>query len=38
MKNTCKKFRKIRGDGNCFYRALIFFYLEKVLIDEKNDA
>jgi hypothetical protein len=25
--------RKIRGDGNCFYRALLFSYLEKLLTD-----
>ena len=24
-------FRKIRGDGNCFYRAFAFEYLEKSL-------
>jgi hypothetical protein len=23
--------RKVRGDGNCFYRALLFSYLEELL-------
>lgn len=27
--------RKICGDGNCYYRAVIFFYLEKLIFDKK---
>ena len=30
--------RKVRGDGNCFYRALLFSYLEKVLIDYNSES
>jgi ubiquitin thioesterase protein OTUB1 len=25
--------RKVRGDGNCFYRSLLFAYLEKILTE-----
>ncbi len=25
--------RKVRGDGNCFYRAFLFGYLESLLVD-----
>lgn len=28
MKKNCEFYRPIRGDGNCFYRAIGFGYLE----------
>lgn len=31
--NVYKHMRRIRGDGNCFYRAFIFSYLEGLLAD-----
>lgn len=30
------EFRSIRGDGNCFYRALVFAQLERILTDKKE--
>ena len=30
--------RKVRGDGNCFYRSFLFSYLEKLLINYNNDS
>jgi ubiquitin thioesterase protein OTUB1 len=30
--------RRVRGDGNCFYRAFIFSYLEGLLRDYNLDA
>jgi hypothetical protein len=27
LKQTFPKYRAVRGDGNCFYRAFAFFYL-----------
>ena len=29
--------RKVRGDGNCFYRAFLFAYLEGLLIENNNE-
>ena len=31
------KMRKIRGDGNCFYRGFLFSYLEQLLVKLKTD-
>lgn len=31
-----KSFRKIRGDGNCFYRAFIFAQFEHMMGDRKE--
>ena len=28
FKQDCSQFRSIRGDGNCFYRALAFGFFE----------
>lgn len=28
--------RRVRGDGNCFYRAFLFSYLEELLIKHNN--
>ena len=33
---SCKYLLQIRGDGNCFYRAISYHLLEKLLI--KNEA
>lgn len=30
--------RKVRGDGNCFYRAVLFAYLEELLQQHQQDA
>ena len=29
--------RKVRGDGNCFYRSLLFSYLERLLTDYNSE-
>lgn len=34
LRNQYSYVRKIRGDGNCFYRAFCFAYLESI---HKND-
>lgn len=36
ISNLYKHMRRIRGDGNCFYRAFIFSYLEGLLADYKS--
>ncbi|GFO48669.1 ubiquitin thioesterase [Plakobranchus ocellatus] len=36
LKSRFKNLRKTRGDGNCFYRAFGFAYLEKLLNDGKE--
>lgn len=36
MKLECPFYRKIRGDGNCFYRSNIYFYLQFLLIHENE--
>jgi len=33
LKSICPYYREIRGDGNCFYRAIIFYYFECILSD-----
>ena len=35
LKSIIFRWRKIKGDGNCFYRAVIFAFLENILF-EKN--
>ena len=35
LKGGVVRYRGIRGDGNCFYRAVIFRYIE-ILIYTKN--
>ncbi len=37
MKKNCESFRGIKGDGNCFFRSIIFFYLEIILTKESQD-
>ena len=37
LPNLCYKWRKIKGDGNCYYRAIIFCYLEMLILTEKVD-
>ncbi len=32
-----KHIRRVRGDGNCFYRAFLFAYLEELLFRLKSD-
>ncbi len=32
LKNICYKWRKIKGDGNCFYRSIIFAYIENIIL------
>ena len=32
-----KYYRKIKGDGNCFYRAIIFKYLELIIFNKEID-
>ena len=32
LKNICYRWRKIKGDGNCFYRAIIFAYIEGIIL------
>ena len=29
--------RKVRGDGNCFYRSFLFSYLERLVMDYHNE-
>ncbi|KAL5008456.1 hypothetical protein ScPMuIL_014037 [Solemya velum] len=36
LKNLYSCVRKTRGDGNCFYRAFGFAYLEKLLVDRTD--
>ena len=36
ISNLYKHMRRIRGDGNCFYRAFIFSYLEGLLADYES--
>ena len=31
------KYRSIKGDGNCYYRAVIFRYIEILILEEKTD-
>ena len=31
LNNVCDYWRKIKGDGNCFYRAVIFAYIENLI-------
>jgi ubiquitin thioesterase protein OTUB1 len=38
LNNKYKSLRKVRGDGNCFYRSFLFAYLETLLIlNNSND-
>lgn len=30
--STIYKYRKVKGDGNCYYRAIIFSYLEHIIL------
>ena len=32
IKNKIKFMRKMRGDGNCYYRAVIYLYVEKLIL------
>ena len=32
LKHICYRWRKIRGDGNCYYRAIIFAYIEGIIL------
>ena len=32
LNNICYKWRKIKGDGNCFYRSIIFAYIENIIL------
>ncbi|PNH07985.1 Ubiquitin thioesterase otubain-like [Tetrabaena socialis] len=34
LEATYKAFRRTRGDGNCFYRGLVFAYLEGLLLNQ----
>ncbi|XP_019624281.1 PREDICTED: ubiquitin thioesterase OTUB1-like [Branchiostoma belcheri] len=36
LRSKYKCFRRTRGDGNCFYRAFGFSYLERLLDDRKD--
>ena len=39
-KQYCKyifNYRSIKGDGNCYYRAVIFRYIEIIILEEKID-
>ncbi len=36
MKKHSPFFRAVRGDGNCFYRSLVYAYLEILLLKENN--
>ena len=36
LPSLCYRWRKIKGDGNCFYRAVFFSYLESFLLYEEN--
>ena len=45
LKTLCNNYmiRRVRGDGNCFYRAFLFAYLDKLLVglsdtEKKNGA
>ena len=35
--NMIFKWRSIKGDGNCFYRTVMFFYLEKLIHNKNTD-
>ena len=35
LENIVYKFRGVKGDGNCFYRSIIFVFLENIIM-EKN--
>ena len=37
FENIIYKWRKIKGDGNCFYRAIIFRYLELIILNNDID-
>jgi hypothetical protein len=37
LAKKCRGMRTIRGDGNCFYRALLFGYLERILEGLKSE-
>ena len=34
LKPIIYKYRKIKGDGNCYYRAVMFRYIEKIILSE----
>lgn len=36
LENNIFRWRNIAGDGNCFYRAVMFSYLEYILINDKD--
>ena len=36
LPSLCYRWRKIKGDGNCFYRAVFFSYLESFLLYKEN--
>jgi ubiquitin thioesterase protein OTUB1 len=38
LSNSYEGFRKIRGDGNCYYRAIIFGILEAIIISQDREA
>ena len=37
LKNYICNFRSIYGDGNCFYRAVMFRYIELLILNKKKD-
>ena len=38
LKNYIYNYRTINGDGNCFYRAVMFRYLEILILNEKTEV
>jgi len=36
LENNIFRWRNICGDGNCFYRAVMFSYIENILIEDKD--
>lgn len=36
MINQIYKWRKVKGDGNCFYRAIIFAFIENIILNKNN--
>ena len=36
FKQLAPAFRKIRNDGNCFYRTMIFYFLETILSNNQQ--
>lgn len=38
IKELASSWRKIKGDGNCFYRAVMFGYLERILLTRDKQS